>query len=410
MTELAAVALTFLISYLIGAVPFGYLVARGRGVDIFQQGSGNIGATNVGRVLGHHFGVLVFLLDFAKGALPVTVARWVAQHPAWGIGDSLPPGSLPVVAGLATLLGHLFPVYLRFRGGKGVATGAGVVAVLLPGPALGAAVAWLAVLLATRFASLASMVAGFVLCLIHLGLAAEPFAAAHFVVTAFCLVAAGLIVVRHHANIGRLMGGTENRVKDTPAMFQLTKVIHVLALGLWFGSAVFFSFVAALLLFQTFEGIGAAAPEERPSWLPLSPGFDKESGTRLAGVAVAPMFPWYYALQGACGLLAVATALSWTKPGRGVHKLRSALLVTALLTVFVGWPLVQKVSDLRIARYALDPAISADARAAFGGWHAASLLLNLITIALVTVAMALTAWLPAPLSAADEKHLLGPAG
>src|SRR5947209_20056642 len=102
-------ALTLLVSYLVGAVPFGYLAARARGVDILRQGSGNIGATNVGRVLGRGYGLLVFLLDFAKGALPVLAAGRVPPDPSW------PPDLLPVAAGVAAFLGHLFPVYLRFH-------------------------------------------------------------------------------------------------------------------------------------------------------------------------------------------------------------------------------------------------------------------------------------------------------
>src|SRR5438128_6333454 len=101
--------LTILGAYLIGAIPFGYLVARARGVDIFAAGSGNIGATNVGRVLGRRFGLLVFLLDFSKGALPVAAATLISQASDSG----LPPDGLRVGAGLAAFLGHLFPVYLR---------------------------------------------------------------------------------------------------------------------------------------------------------------------------------------------------------------------------------------------------------------------------------------------------------
>src|SRR5437764_1629253 len=108
-------------AYLIGSIPFGYLVARAKGVDIFQAGSGNIGATNVSRVLGRKFGLLVFALDVLKGALPTAAMRAFNPEPAWS-----------VAAGLAAMLGHLFPLYLRFHGGKGVATGFGVVPVLLP--------------------------------------------------------------------------------------------------------------------------------------------------------------------------------------------------------------------------------------------------------------------------------------
>lgn len=389
----ATILLTLLLAYLIGSVPFGYLVARARGVDIFAHGSGNLGATNVGRVLGRKFGVVVFLLDFAKGAFPVAAACWVvAQRDPRA---DLLPGLLPVGAGLAAFLGHLYPIYLRFRGGKGVATGAGVVAVLLPGAAAGAAIVWLAVLFASRTASLASMLAGTALCLFRIGLTTDPFAAEQVVVTAFCFVAAGLVVVRHRANLGRLARGTENRVKDTPTMQRLTKIVHVLALGLWFGSGVFFSLIAAPLLFQTFEGLGNRPANERPSYLSLPSDFNKESGTRLAGAAVGPIFPWYFALQGACGLLAVGTALSWVGAGRKVHRVRAAVVVIALLLVLAGWPVVEKVSQLRGERYAAEPAVAAAAREAFAGWHLLSLAMNLVTVALVGVAMAQSAWLPA---------------
>src|SRR5947209_14237686 len=109
MTGPALLVLTGAAAYLVGAVPFGYLAARARGIDILRQGSGNIGATNVGRVLGRRYGLLVFLLDFAKGALPVLAAGWVPPDPSW------PPNLVPVAAGVAAFLGHLFPVYLRFH-------------------------------------------------------------------------------------------------------------------------------------------------------------------------------------------------------------------------------------------------------------------------------------------------------
>src|SRR5438034_6325973 len=135
MDTLLLVGATVALAYALGGVPFGYLVARWRGVDIFRHGSGNIGATNVGRVLGKRFGILVFVLDFAKGALPACLGLLVDRA-----GDA-PGFTHGVVAGLAAFLGHLYPIYLRFRGGKGVATGAGVIMVLLPVPALAAVLA-----------------------------------------------------------------------------------------------------------------------------------------------------------------------------------------------------------------------------------------------------------------------------
>src|SRR6476646_3090635 len=138
---MAIALLALVIAYLVGAIPFGWLIARSRGIDIFHAGSGNIGATNVGRVLGRKFGLLVFALDFAKGAGPVLVAGILPAD----VRDAFElPDALRVGAALAAFLGHLFPVYLGFRGGKGVATGAGVVLVLTPVPALAALLAWAA--------------------------------------------------------------------------------------------------------------------------------------------------------------------------------------------------------------------------------------------------------------------------
>jgi acyl-phosphate glycerol 3-phosphate acyltransferase len=390
MPALPLLGLTVVGAYLIGAIPFGYLVARSRGIDILKQGSGNIGATNVGRVLGRRFGLMVFLLDFAKGAVPVGIASALGAH---GVAD-LPEDALPVAAGLAAFLGHLFPVYLRFRGGKGVATGAGIVTVLLPGPALGAILVWLAVLCLTRYVSLASLTAAVMLCVLRLGLTPQPFVPDHLILSVFCLVAAGLVVLRHHANIGRLLHGNENRLKDTPAMLLLAKTVHVLAVGLWFGSVCFFTF-APLAMFRSFESLAdRPPPTERPAWLPAS--FTKENGTQLAGLAVGPVFPWYFLVQGVCGLLALATAgaWAWSGPQGTLNKVRFIVLALALATVLAGWPLVRKVSDLRAERYSPDLAVAAAAKAEFGRWHGYSLLLNFVTLGLVTVAMGLAAQLP----------------
>src|SRR5262245_17846912 len=201
-------------AYLVGAIPFGYLVARWRGVDILHQGSGNIGATNVARVLGKRLGLLVFVLDFAKGALPTAVGAWLDRQSS---GEGLPSGLFPVLAGLAAFLGHVFPIYLRFHGGKGVATGAGVVAVLLPGPTAAAFLTWFVIVVLTRYISLASVLAAFALCLFRVATPA-PFAAESVIITLFCLVAAGLVLLRHRSNITRLIQGTENRLQDSPTM------------------------------------------------------------------------------------------------------------------------------------------------------------------------------------------------
>src|SRR5579871_1059626 len=429
MTVLPLIA-TILLSYLAGAIPFGYLIARSRGVDILKQGSGNIGATNVGRVLGRPFGILVFLLDFAKGALPALLAKaWSAAHEL-----ELPADSLPVVAAVAAFLGHLFPVYLRFRGGKGVATAAGAVSVLLPGPALAALVTWIAVVLASRYVSLSSLTAAVVLCVFRLVFTPQPWSADQRILTLFCLIAAGLILLRHRANLGRLWHGNENRLKETPAMFHLSKILHVLALGLWFGTAVFFSFVVGLNLFGTFERVAAEPPAERVIWLPMWKAYDgnspdpvfpeplrKEQGTRAAGVAIDPLFHWYFGIQAVCALLATATASSWRPMNAGrIHSVRAVLLLAALLTVALGWWLERVVEDLRGPRnstfdamvsqsppQAEDVRAAVEARKAFARWHLASLGVNMVTVLLVTIAMAQAAYLPSSHDATSPQRKQG---
>jgi acyl phosphate:glycerol-3-phosphate acyltransferase len=425
MDPTALTLLTVLGAYFVGGIPFGYLVARWRGVDIFRAGSGNIGATNVGRVLGRRYGILVFALDFAKGALPVAAALWLKRLADPPTHVEVPLSGLEVFAGLAAFLGHVFPVYLGFRGGKGIATGAGVVAVLLPLPALGAVGTWLVVLAAFRYVSLASLAAAGALCLLRVALTPEPLAPENAILTAFCFVAAALIFLRHRGNLTRLVRGTENRLQDSPAMRLLAKTLHVLAVGLWFGSAVFFSFVVALSLFDSFESAAREPQAKRPVWFPVAEQFDrdadrKEQGTRAAGYAVGPLFDAYFLLQGVCGLIAVVTAMGWwrAEPGSRVHKLRAVVLLLALGTVAAGWPIEQTVSRLRDERNkAVDRemqsrlrpstgptstppdhgglvAAAGAARRQFGTWHLISLLLNFVTVLLVTVAMMLAARLP----------------
>lgn len=200
------VALVCVVAYLVGAIPFGYLVGRARGVDVMKTGSGNIGATNVGRLLGFRWGALVFLLDFAKGALPVFLVGLVPPP------EDLYPHTLPVVAGVAAFLGHLFPIYLGFKGGKGVATGAGVIAVLVPLATIIVLAAWGVMLYLTRYVSLASLLAAALLFALRLALYPAPWSEEQLVVTLFCLVGALLVFLRHHANIRRLLAGTEHRV------------------------------------------------------------------------------------------------------------------------------------------------------------------------------------------------------
>jgi glycerol-3-phosphate acyltransferase PlsY len=187
-------------AYLIGSVPFSWLVARRFGVkDVRTVGSGNVGATNVMRSAGKTAGTIAFVLDFVKGAVAALLARQLSPEP-W----------LPAAAAAAAVVGHIHPVWLRFQGGKGVATGAGAMLPLAPLATGLALLAFPLVLFATRYVSLAS-IAGTatlaVLCWV-LGYPAS---------TAWAATLLGaLIVSRHAANIRRLLAGIENRMGQRP--------------------------------------------------------------------------------------------------------------------------------------------------------------------------------------------------
>src|SRR4051812_40467004 len=163
MTTLALAVLAVVVAYLLGAIPFGYLVAyRVKGIDIRTVGSGNVGATNVGRVLGFRFFLLVFVLDVLKGLLPTLGFPRAVTALA---GREVP--ALAVLVALATILGHNFPVYLKFRGGKGVATSLGALAALDPVASVSAAVGFTTFLLVTRYVSLSSVLGAIVFVLVH---------------------------------------------------------------------------------------------------------------------------------------------------------------------------------------------------------------------------------------------------
>jgi acyl phosphate:glycerol-3-phosphate acyltransferase len=184
-----------LLSYLLGSIPFSYLVARSRGVDVRRVGSGNVGATNVMRNAGKAAGVAAFALDFLKGTAAVLVARYLA-----------PGGPLPAMAAVTAVLGHMYPVWLRFRGGKGVSTGAGAFLPLAPVPTAAALVVFAFVLAATRYASIAS-IAG------TMTLAVLAFLLGHTASVARAAAAAGLLILwKHRGNLERLAKGTESRI------------------------------------------------------------------------------------------------------------------------------------------------------------------------------------------------------
>jgi acyl phosphate:glycerol-3-phosphate acyltransferase len=201
----AAILWIVALSYLLGSIPVGYLLVRlFKKQDIRTVGSGNIGATNVLRSGGKGLGAATFLLDVGKGALAVGIGYWLAASCA----PALPIRTVVAVAALFAVLGHIFPIWLRFRGGKGVATGFGVFLVISPWAALSAIGLFIVIFALSRYVSLASILgaASFPIFAWFLVRGPKP---AFFI--AVQIIVAGLIIVKHHANIGRLLTGTENR-------------------------------------------------------------------------------------------------------------------------------------------------------------------------------------------------------
>ncbi|HEY2457831.1 MAG TPA: glycerol-3-phosphate 1-O-acyltransferase PlsY [Candidatus Acidoferrum sp.] len=187
--------------YLLGSIPFGIVLARlFAGADVRAAGSGNIGATNVARVAGPLPGILTLLLDAVKGALAVWLAGRITDHNAKWM----------MLAGLSALIGHCFPVWLRFKGGKGVATALGVFAVLCLPAAISALLFFLAVVGIWRYVSLGSIAAAAAMPLLIYFLWAPPHAPP-LVITFGTLFASTLVIYKHDANLQRLVEGTEKR-------------------------------------------------------------------------------------------------------------------------------------------------------------------------------------------------------
>ena len=226
-----------ILGYLLGSIPVGYLVGRSRGIDIREHGSGNIGATNVVRVLGKRPGYFVFVCDALKGWLAVAASQWLVflstrsalqsavrngldlETLSAGYGEFAQAAIIVgIVAALACILGHNFPVWLKFRGGKGVATTVGVLLGLMPAAIGVSAVVWIVSFYAFRYVSLASLLGAAALPVaVWLLIARHGDPALHNPLLWFSLAAALLIFWRHRTNIQRLLNGTEARFGRKPA-------------------------------------------------------------------------------------------------------------------------------------------------------------------------------------------------
>jgi len=212
---------TTVVAYLLGSIPTGYLVGRAKGVDVRKVGSGNIGATNAFRTLGKTAGILVLLVDALKGYVAASQVPTIVQRL---IAPSVPPDEatreyLQIIAGVVVILGHNYTCWLHFKGGKGIATSAGVLAALIPITFAIGLGTWIIVCVATRYVSVASIAAALVL----------PIATwlAHYslrmivVAGVMCLLA----IYKHKGNIERLMNGTESKIgrpKSPPSPGALT--------------------------------------------------------------------------------------------------------------------------------------------------------------------------------------------
>ncbi len=196
---------TFLLSYLIGGVPTAYLAGKLRGMDVRQHGSGNVGATNALRVLGWHWGLPVMALDILKG---FAVTRWLPVLLPTTPTDAV---FLALTAGVAVVLGHVFTPYLGFRGGKGVATGAGVLLALAPVAAVGSVFVFFVVTFGARIVSLGSLAAAAALPLSMWLIGRYTSVHVHPAVQWFGVAITLFVFWTHRSNIHRLLAGTENR-------------------------------------------------------------------------------------------------------------------------------------------------------------------------------------------------------
>jgi len=202
-------------AYFLGSVPFGFLIAKAHGQDLRKVGSGNIGATNTGRILGKKWGIICMILDSLKGLIPMLIMKTQVSSPPqaselWGW----------LAVGCAAIFGHVFPVFLKFKGGKGVATSLGMVLGLYPYYTLAGVAAlavWIGFVLTTRYVSLASIASAAVFPL-TLTIAISIFNSWHFSnlwpLIVISVVMALLVIVRHAENIKRLLEGSEAKVLE----------------------------------------------------------------------------------------------------------------------------------------------------------------------------------------------------
>ena len=195
--------ISFIIAYLLGSIPTSYIFGKlTRNIDIREHGSGNAGATNALRILGTKIGIITLLVDIGKGVAAVLIGKAIIGNPS---------DLLLILTGLCAILGHIFTVFLNFKGGKGVATSAGVFIALMPLPLLICLIIFILIVWTTRYVSLGSITASLGLWIYMLVLNINNNFESH-VMLIFVTLVAGFIIIRHKANIGRLLSGNENKI------------------------------------------------------------------------------------------------------------------------------------------------------------------------------------------------------
>ncbi|WP_035556478.1 glycerol-3-phosphate 1-O-acyltransferase PlsY [Hippea sp. KM1] len=188
-------AIALLGSFLLGSIPFGWIIAKLKGIDVKKKGSGNIGATNVYRVVGKKEGALTLLLDLLKGTLAVTVFSLVYKNNAY----------IPYLSALGVVLGHDFSVFLKFKGGKGVATTYGATLIIYPLASVSGMAIWIAILLLSKYSSLAAIVSFGISTLVAIS-------SNDYLVRILFIVLYGLMLIRHRENIARLFSRQESKI------------------------------------------------------------------------------------------------------------------------------------------------------------------------------------------------------
>lgn len=203
-TNILILVLSSVLSYLIGAIPFAYIIARHYGVDVRKTGSGNVGATNVLRSVGKTAGITTLFLDATKGFLPAFLIPLAVESRM----INMPGHTLQIVCAFSAICGHVWPVYLKFRGGKGIATSAGALIAMAPSVVLAGMMVWVTVFAASRYVSLASIIAAAVI----------PIAGWYvyrpegLLLPLTLILIGSLAVIKHKSNIQRLIKGTESRI------------------------------------------------------------------------------------------------------------------------------------------------------------------------------------------------------